>query len=107
MARSRRLLAVCLIALAWCGNRPALAVQGAPAASRCFAGFADCLEGRFLDFWEHNGGLMVFGYPLTPLASHELNRDLGATYPTQWLERHRFEAHPENQAPYDVLLGRL
>jgi hypothetical protein len=28
-------------------------------------------------------------------------------YLTQWFERAKFEYHPENKAPYDVLLGRL
>jgi hypothetical protein len=31
----------------------------------------------------------------------------GRMYLTQWFERARFEYHPENAAPYDVLLGRL
>jgi hypothetical protein len=26
---------------------------------------------------------------------------------TQYFERARFEYHPENAAPYDILLGRL
>jgi hypothetical protein len=29
------------------------------------------------------------------------------TYTVQYFERARFERHPENQAPYDVLLGLL
>src|SRR3712207_8635843 len=48
----------------------------------------------------------VFGYPLTAAAT-EVNRDTGQPYLTQWFERNRFELHTENQAPYDVLLGRL
>lgn len=48
----------------------------------------------------------VFGFPITG-AANEANRDTGQTYLTQWFERNRFELHPENQAPYDVLLGRL
>jgi hypothetical protein len=31
----------------------------------------------------------------------------GNMYLTQWFERARFEFHPENKAPYDVLLGLL
>ncbi|HJZ45689.1 MAG TPA: hypothetical protein VKE41_00945, partial [Roseiflexaceae bacterium] len=31
----------------------------------------------------------------------------GQMYLTQWFERARFEYHPENKAPYEVLLGRL
>ncbi len=67
---------------------------------------ANCIEGRFRSYWHQNGGLAVFGYPLTAPAE-EVNPDTGETYLTQWFERNRFEAHPENRPPYDVLLGRL
>ncbi len=66
----------------------------------------NCIEGRFREFWEQNGGLLVFGYPITA-ATNERNRDTGQTYLTQWFERARFELHPGNPRPYDVLLGRL
>lgn len=64
------------------------------------------VSGRFLQFWRDQGGLDVFGYPITPQRP-EQNRDTAQTYATQWFERNRFEQHPENGAPYDVLLGRL
>lgn len=73
----------------------------------CFEGKTDdCITGRFLDYWRQHGGLAVFGYPITPPRS-EVNNDLGGTYTTQWFERARFELHPENTPPYDVLLGRI
>ncbi len=75
-------------------------------AERCFPETGYCIAGRFLQFWEQHGGLPVFGYPISP-AQPELNRDTGATYLTQWFERNRFEQHPANDPPYDVLLGRL
>jgi hypothetical protein len=31
----------------------------------------------------------------------------GQEYTVQWFERARFEHHPENDPPYDVLLGLL
>jgi len=74
--------------------------------ARCFAETRHCASGRFETFWAGNGALPVFGLPLTT-AGNELNRDAGKTYRTQWFERNRFEVHPENAAPYDVLLGRL
>ena len=75
------------------------------AEKQCFpTGY--CIEGRLLEYWQQNGGLPVFGYPIGE-AKVEYNRDLNAQFMTQWFERARLELHPENQAPYDVLLGRL
>ncbi len=73
---------------------------------QCFPQTNQCINGRFRQFWEQNGGLAVFGYPITP-ARQENNRDTGQSYLTQWFERNRFELHIENPVPYDVLLGRL
>src|SRR3712207_79638 len=73
---------------------------------RCFPETKQCIRGRFLEYWEQNGGLAVFGYPISE-ASNQVNRDTGTTFLTQWFERNRFELHPENARPYDVLLGRL
>ncbi len=60
------------------------------------------LSGRFRQYWEANGGLFVFGFPLTK-AYNEVSTD-GNTYLTQYFERARFEYHPEKTQPYDVLL---
>ena len=79
------------------------------AVPRCFdvPGIADCITGPVFDaFWAGNGGLPVFGYPLTG-ERPEQNRDLDQRFMTQWFERNRFEDHPENEQPYQVLLGRL
>jgi hypothetical protein len=61
------------------------------------------VEGSFLDYWTANGGLPQFGYPI----SEEFDETLedGKSYTVQYFERARFEHHPENPAPYDVLLG--
>lgn len=66
----------------------------------------NCITGRFLEYWQLNGALFTFGYPLTPV-QNEYNADTGQSYPTQWFERNRFELHTENKPPYDVELGRL
>ncbi len=58
------------------------------------------LSGQFLAYWQANGGLSIFGYPIT-----EAFMENG--YLVQYFERNRFELHPENQPPYNVLLGRL
>ena len=60
--------------------------------------------GRLLSFWETSGGLPVFGLPLGPAAPA---RTPDGSYIAQVFERERLELHPELQAPYDVLLGRL
>jgi WD40 repeat protein len=81
-------------------------VSHAQTSERCFPQTGYCISGRIRQFWEQNGGLAVFGFPVTE-QRHELNRDNQSPYQTQWFERVRLELHPENQAPYDVLLGRL
>src|SRR4051812_99025 len=73
---------------------------------RCFPETGQCISGPFLVYWEQNGGLSVFGFPITA-ARDELNGDTGQAYLTQWFERNRFELHPEAAPPYDVQLGRL
>ncbi|HET7080666.1 MAG TPA: hypothetical protein VFM49_24795 [Chloroflexia bacterium] len=72
---------------------------------RCFPQTGYCISGRFLTFWEQNGGLTVFGFPIGP-AGVEQYPQSGQAYLSQWFERTRFEQHPENLPPYDVLLGR-
>src|SRR5689334_23370338 len=77
--------------------------------------------GRFLEQWNKagaganavdknvstdQGSTYVNGLPITALKK-EINVTDGKTYDTQWFERARYEAHPENKAPYDVLLGLL
>ena len=64
------------------------------------------IRGRFQAYWEKYGGLDQFGFPLTE-EFDELNPSDGKVYKTQYFERARFEYHPENKAPYDVLLGLL
>ena len=72
-----------------------------------FAETGHYLQLGFRAYWERNGGLPVFGYPLTE-EYRERNRDTGEWYTVQFTERQRFEWHPENAGtPYQVLLGRL
>ncbi len=65
------------------------------------------LANDFRDFWTDNGGLPVFGYPLTEEFDY-LSPETGNAHAAQMTERQRFEWHPENiGTPYAVLLGRL
>jgi hypothetical protein len=58
----------------------------------------------FSYYWEHRGGLERFGYPITPAMQETVE---GQVYLVQYFERRRMEYHPENQPPYDILLGLL
>ncbi|MFL5733476.1 MAG: hypothetical protein ACJ78Q_09755 [Chloroflexia bacterium] len=60
----------------------------------------------FLSYWRNNGGLGIFGYPISE-PFDEVNADNSKTYLVQYFQRNRFEFHPENKQPYDVLLGLL
>ncbi len=71
-----------------------------------FAPTGHSLSGRFLQYWGEHGGLAIFGYPLTE-PHLEVSPTDGRTYTVQYFERNRFEYHPENAPPYDVLLGLL
>src|SRR5437867_2076633 len=86
-----------------------LAVICLPAASaqsdrRCFPETGLCIEGRIREFWEQNGGLPVFGFPIALQRQEQVE---GRRLQAQQFERNRLELHPENARPYDVLLGRL
>src|SRR6478672_4752911 len=76
--------------------------------SRTINGHA--VAGRFLEVWSSQGSeqnnVYVNGLPITDRRS-EISLTDGKAYDTQWFERARYEAHPENKAPYDVLLGLL
>jgi sortase family protein len=83
---------------------PAASMARAQIDRSCFRETGYCIEGRIRAYWEQNGGLMVFGYPITPQQEERVEGRLALV---QWFERARFELHPENSPPYDVLLGRV
>ncbi len=74
--------------------------------SRFFAETGHNLSGNFRTYWEKNGGLAIYGLPITEEV-REISPIDGKEYMVQYFERARFEAHPENAAPYNVLLGQL
>ena len=71
-----------------------------------FAQTGKTLGGRFREYWEANGGLRQQGFPISDEFQEKSDLD-GKTYTVQYFERAVFEAHPENQKPYDVLLSQL
>lgn len=59
------------------------------------------LSGKFLDYWQRNGGLALFGFPISEPV------DEGGVA-AQYFQRNRFELHPERAGtPYEVQLGLL
>ncbi|HEX5501020.1 MAG TPA: hypothetical protein VFW96_00275 [Thermomicrobiales bacterium] len=71
------------------------------------------LGGRFLAYWQANGGLAQFGYPIAE-EGHELLGPLdpvthvATPIPVQYFERVRMEYHPEFAGmPYEVELGQF
>jgi hypothetical protein len=84
---------------------PAPPSATAPAAgpSRFFPETGKTVRGRFLEYWEANGGLLRQGFPISDEMQERSDTD-GRTYTVQYFERAVFEHHPENARPYDVLL---
>ena len=64
------------------------------------------VSGKFLEYWRSRGGVALQGYPISEEFTEVSPLD-GKTYTVQYFERAVFELHPENQAPFDVLLSQL
>jgi len=76
------------------------------AVSRLFNETGKRVGGKFLDYWNKNGGLAQQGLPLSD-EFQEVSETNGKTYTVQYFERAVFEYHPENAPPNDVLLSLL
>ncbi len=74
----------------------------AQSGERCFPETGYCISGPIREYWERNGGLAVFGYPITAPSIEQVENWSG---PVQWFERDRLEDH-SNQGQ-GVLAGRL
>lgn len=70
---------------------------------RYFAETGHNLLNGFRQFWDANGGIAQFGYPLTEEFT-ERNPADDRTYTVQYFERARFEWHPESAS---VVLGKI
>ncbi len=108
----------------WAGAVPFLSISGAwrgldpfarlsvaaftvdPEDHRFFPETGHTLRYSFKLCWEANGGAARFGYPLSEEFA-EVSPIDGKVYTVQYFERARFEFHPENPAPYDILLGQF
>ncbi len=74
--------------------------------SRTFAETGQTISGPFLSYWDAHGGLAQQGYPISS-EQREVSTLDGKPYSVQYFERAVFERHPENAAPFDVLLAQL
>jgi hypothetical protein len=74
---------------------------------RFFPETGQTLAPPFRAYWERQGGLPVFGYPLSA-AFREVSPTDGKPYLVQYFERNRLEYHPEYAGtPAEILLGLL
>lgn len=98
-----RYVLILLLAALGPGNLGTPTPAQAQTRQRCFAETGHCIGGSILDYWERNGGLAVFGYPVSDLQEEVVEENwIG---PVQWFERDRLEDHSaEGQG---VLAGRL
>lgn len=96
-----RRISVALLIVWWVVLTP----SARAAAGQNFPETGFSIEGRFLQYWQANGGLSQFGYPISPTVT-EAGED-GVARSVQYFERNRFELHPDKAQPFDVLLSRL
>ncbi|MDP9374992.1 MAG: peptidoglycan hydrolase, partial [Chloroflexota bacterium] len=72
-------------------------------------GFRNYWRGHGLEFGDpgvsYREALALFGYPISE--EFRMVKEDGREYTVQYFERARFEWHPQNAAPYDILLGLL
>ncbi len=93
---SPRVLAPALLALL-------LALLTLPVAAqdqRCFVETGFCISGPIRTSWERNGGLGVFGFPISSQTQEMVE---GRVLQVQWFERDRLEIQPDGS----VTTGRL
>jgi hypothetical protein len=83
-----------------------------PGPGRCFRASAYCMRGAFAQYWEANGGVACFGYPITTEVQEEVHTRMGGDFQTrvitvQYTQYARFECADWACEPNDVTLGRL
>ncbi|PDW03262.1 Kelch repeat-containing protein [Candidatus Viridilinea mediisalina] len=96
---SVRLVVALLVVLTMVGFVPAQPSQ-AQSEQRCFAETNQCISGPIRQYWERNGGLAVFGFPITAQSAEQVE---GQALQVQWFERDRLEIQANGQ----VTAGRL
>jgi hypothetical protein len=76
-------------------------------ANQYFPQTGQTVSDPFLSYWRANGGLRIFGYPISP-ARYEFDPATGKALFVQWFERARFEQHQESAGtPHEIQLSLL
>jgi endonuclease YncB( thermonuclease family) len=100
----RRILHAITLAIMLIGSAFLSRAASVHAAEQCFVETGYCIDGPIAEFWNKQGGLPVFGFPIGPAETITID---GKQITQQNFERQRIEYHPSNAKPYDILLGRL
>ncbi len=101
-----RRVSVGMVALVLFGLLAVAPAAPVSAASDYYADTGHYLYGQFRDYWNGNGGLLQFGFPITKVFDQQ--SEDGKSHPTQYLQRVVFEQHAENKGtPFEVLGRRL
>jgi hypothetical protein len=88
-------------------RRPSRLVQAMSSPQGVFFPETGQALNLFHAWWQANGGLPTFGFPISP-ELQEPNAADGRSYTVQYFERNRMEWHPEHQGtPREVMLGLL
>ena len=74
------------------------------ATQRCFAETTYCIDSTFAPFWQKQGGLAVFGYPIAPASTQIIE---GIPVFAQYFERARLEVHLDRAGNPQITLGRI
>jgi len=67
---------------------------------RCFSETGFCISGPIRGYWDKNGGLKIFGYPISDQHQETVE---GRTIQVQWFERDRLEIQTDGS----ITAGRL
>jgi hypothetical protein len=74
------------------------------ATPNCFAETTYCIDSTFAPFWQKQGGLAVFGYPIAPASTQII---AGIPIFAQYFERARLEIHVDSAGGTQITLGRI
>ncbi len=101
----KRLITITLLLFLLTTTMPASAQAAEPFCFPDVPLIDNCLHPSFVAYWRDNGGLPVFGYPISAL--EQFTGDEGRLLTVQWTERNRLELHPDKPPAYRIQIGRM